>query len=74
MATSAAPRRKVPAKGTSARYTKVKFLGDGQFGTVFLEKDVVTGQEYAIKQIRMGDKQQASEGRTCGRDPLTKLA
>eukprot|EP00045_Choanoeca_perplexa_P007943 m.72856 g.72856 ORF g.72856 m.72856 type:complete len:359 (-) comp14287_c0_seq2:79-1155(-) len=62
MATSAAPRRKVPAKGTSARYTKVKFLGDGQFGTVFLEKDVVTGQEYAIKQIRMGDKQQASEG------------
>ena len=45
--------RKTPSKGTASRYEKVKYLGDGQFGTVFLERDVVTNEEFAIKKVKM---------------------
>ncbi|EDQ85149.1 uncharacterized protein MONBRDRAFT_21735 [Monosiga brevicollis MX1] len=65
MATTVKGSRPAGKKGSGAKkagYEKVKYLGEGQFGTVYLERDSQTGQLYAIKRIRLGDKSMAKEG------------
>eukprot|EP00038_Savillea_parva_P008296 m.176037 g.176037 ORF g.176037 m.176037 type:complete len:356 (-) comp14097_c0_seq1:70-1137(-) len=45
------------------RYTWVKHLGDGQFGTVYLATDSqANGRKVAIKKIKMGGVAQAMDG------------
>ncbi|CAO1635160.1 unnamed protein product [Parajaminaea phylloscopi] len=37
-----------------SRYTKVKKVGEGTYASVFLAKDVVSGENVAIKKIKIG--------------------
>lgn len=46
----------------SKRYEKIKFLGEGQFATVYKAKDKVTDQEVAIKKIKLGNMTEAQDG------------
>lgn len=46
----------------SKRYEKMKFLGEGQFATVYKAKDKKTDQEVAIKKIKLGNITEAQDG------------
>lgn len=44
------------------RYEKIKFIGEGQFATVYRAKDKFTDQEVAIKKIKLGTITEAQDG------------
>lgn len=46
----------------SKRYEKIKFLGEGQFATVYKARDKETDREVAIKKIKLGSMQEAQDG------------
>lgn len=46
----------------SKRYEKINFIGEGQFATVYKARDKQTGQEVAIKKIKIGNIQEAQDG------------
>ncbi|XP_062506650.1 cyclin-dependent kinase 7-like [Corticium candelabrum] len=47
----------------SANYRKIEFLGEGQFATVFKAEDLAhDGRIVAVKKIKMGRRQEASDG------------
>lgn len=44
------------------RYEKIKFIGEGQFATVYRAKDKENDTEVAIKKIKIGNIQEAQDG------------
>ncbi|CAF1287453.1 unnamed protein product, partial [Didymodactylos carnosus] len=44
------------------RYDFVKVLGEGQFAVVYKAKDTLTNDEVAVKKIKIGNRQEASDG------------
>ncbi|XP_044756314.1 cyclin-dependent kinase 7 [Coccinella septempunctata] len=44
------------------KYDKIKFLGEGQFATVFKAKNLQTGSIVAVKKIKIGSKQEVQDG------------
>lgn len=47
----------------SKRYEKVKFLGEGQFAQVYKARDTQNdGEIVAVKKIKIGNRQEASDG------------
>lgn len=44
------------------RYEKIKFIGEGQFATVYRARDKETDCEVAIKKIKIGNIQEAQDG------------
>ncbi|XP_071964317.1 cyclin-dependent kinase 7-like [Antedon mediterranea] len=46
----------------SDRYEKIKFLGEGQFATVYKARDVETDNIVAVKKIKLGHRSEAKDG------------
>lgn len=46
----------------SKKYEKIKFIGEGQFATVYRARDKETNVEVAIKKIKLGSIQEAQDG------------
>lgn len=46
----------------SKRYEKIKFIGEGQFATVYKARDKEKDVEVAIKKIKIGNMQEAQDG------------
>ncbi|XP_050516011.1 cyclin-dependent kinase 7 isoform X2 [Diabrotica virgifera virgifera] len=44
------------------KYEKIKFLGEGQFATVYQARDVDTDNIVAVKKIKIGSRQEAQDG------------
>lgn len=44
------------------RYEKIKFIGEGQFATVFMARDTLTDKIVAIKKIKRGNIQDTRDG------------
>ena len=45
------------------RYEKVSFLGEGQFATVYMAKDILDNDKVvAVKKIKLGSRSEAKDG------------
>ena len=55
------PSSSTPLKGAQ-RYEREKFIGEGAWGVVFLAKDRVLDQKFAIKRFKVGDEKTKKDG------------
>lgn len=44
------------------RYEKIKFLGEGQFATVYKARDRESDRIVAVKKIKFGNRTEAADG------------
>ncbi|XP_015790445.1 cyclin-dependent kinase 7 [Tetranychus urticae] len=52
----------VPSMSSKSRYEKIKYLGEGQFATVYKARDNQNDTMVAVKKIKLGTRAEAKDG------------